>query len=246
MSEESAKRNQSKMITWLKAGFTGLAVTLPVVGSVYLFKSLTFNDSSTEIRSSTTGIDFGSTGDRLAANAETAAIVKGVGGDATVNASRNVYLFSQAFRPKLVSDTEDFSPDKKEIRDRILNVIERLVTVISQPTIGETDIRRLADEMASIMSDINISPYHLIGDQFTLEPGTAYYLPGGTNALAFIGPADDKEADGIFIRRNGRKVVMKVGSVRTFSQQEQPCRLVLHEVAERFVSATFSYTCKPQ
>jgi hypothetical protein len=38
---------------------------------------------------------------------------------------------------------------------------------------------------------------------------------------------------------------MRIGSVRVFTQDNQTCRLVLHEITEDRAAATFSYTCEP-
>jgi hypothetical protein len=80
--------------------------------------------------------------------------------------------------------------------------------------------------------------------EFTLKPGTAYFLPGGDDSFAYVGPAKDGAAHTVTVRRNGRESAMAVGAVRLFRHGRESCTLLLHEVAADSSAATFSYDCR--
>jgi hypothetical protein len=96
-----------------------------------------------------------------------------------------------------------------------------------------------------ILDAAPVSPYQLQAREFTVKPGTAYFLPGGDDSFTYVGPAKDGPAHTITVRRNGRESAMPVGAVRLFRRGRETCRLLLHEVAADFSAATFSYACRP-
>lgn len=157
--------------------------------------------------------------------------------------SRNTYLYSNEFRVEVVRRTGDAPVANQELRDKVLEVIEDLVTTLDRGEASPGSFQDLGRTLGSIIEETPISQYQLTTRQFTLAPGAAYFLPGGANSFAYLGTAEEDDPGGITVMRNGRRVSMRIGSVRVFTQGDQTCRLVLHEIAEDHASATFSYTC---
>lgn len=168
-----------------------------------------------------------------------------VSGDVSQHSSRNTYLFNNEFRVEVVRRTGDVPMPNRQLRDKVLAVIEDLVATLDHDGAAPGSLQHLGQTLGSIIEETPISQYQLTAPQFTLEPGTAYFLPGGANSFAYLGPAVEDDPDAITVMRNGRRVSMRIGSVRVFTQDNnQTCRLVLHEIAEDPAAATFSYTCQ--
>ena len=157
--------------------------------------------------------------------------------------SRDVVLYNNAFRVEVVRATDEASAAKQQFRDEILEVLDRLVGAAGARSLSHEQARALGQKLGTILEEATISPYQLQGREFTLQPGTAYFLPGGEDSFTYVGPAKDGAARTITIRRNGRESAMPIGGVRSFRQGEESCRLLLHEVAADFATATFSYAC---
>lgn len=139
--------------------------------------------------------------------------------------------------------TTEAATPKKQLRDKVLGVIEALVSGLAAGNLGENELQDLGKSLGTIIDDAPISKYQLTSGEFTLRPGKAYFLPGGGNSLAVVGPYGGERPDAIYVRRNGRKVPMSVGSVRIFKTGGRTCTLMLHDVAQNYASATFSYSC---
>jgi len=167
-----------------------------------------------------------------------------VSGDVSQHNSRNTYLYNNEFRVEVVRRTGDAPVPNRELRDKVLKVIEDLVATLDRGEASPGSFQDLGKTLGSIIEETPISQYQLTTRQFTLAPGTAYFLPGGANAFAYLGPAAEDDPGTITVMRNGRRVNMRIGSVRVFTQDNQTCRLVLHEIAEHHAAATFSYTCQ--
>lgn len=155
----------------------------------------------------------------------------------------NVFLFSNEFKVEVMRATDEAAMPKKQFRDKVLGVIEALVSGLAAGELGEDELQKLGRSLGTIIDDAPISEYQLTGGEFTLRPGTAYFLPGGGNSLAVVGPYGAERPDAIYVRRNGRKVPMSIGSVRIFKIDGRPCTLMLHDVAQNYASATFSFSC---
>lgn len=140
--------------------------------------------------------------------------------------------------------TDSASDTKRQLRDDILSVLDDLVGAEGARSLSPEQARALGQKLGIILDEAPISPYRLQGREFTLRTGTAYYLPGGDDSIAFIGPPADGAANAIAIRRNGRESTMAVGAVREFRQGAETCRLLLHEVSADFSAAMFSYACR--
>jgi flagellar basal body-associated protein FliL len=166
-------------------------------------------------------------------------------GDVVQDNSRNVVLYNTTFRLEVVRATDTASDTTRQVRDDILSVLDELVGAENARALSPEQARALGRRLGSILDEAPISPYRLRGREFTLRPGTAYYVPGGDDSIAFVGPAGDGAANAIAIRRNGRESTMAVGAVREFRQGAESCRLLLHEVTADFSAAMFSYTCRP-
>jgi hypothetical protein len=162
-------------------------------------------------------------------------------GDVTQDNSRNVFLYNTAFRVAVVRATDDVTAPKRELRDDILKVLDGLIGA-DQPLSGE-QAQALGQRLGVILDQAPVTTYRLQGREFTLPAGTAYYLPDGDDSIAVVGPAPDGTAHAIILRRNGRQSIMAVGAVREFRRGAETCRLLLHEIATDFSTATFSYAC---
>jgi len=167
-----------------------------------------------------------------------------VAGGVSQHNSRNTYLYNNEFRVEVVRRTGDAPVANRELRDKVLAVIGDLVAALDREQAAPAALQHLGKTLGSIIEQTPISQYQLTTRQFTLAPGTAYFLPGGANSLAYLGPAAEDGPGSITVMRNGRRVNMRIGSVRVFTQDNQTCRLVLHEIAEDHNAATFSYTCQ--
>ena len=110
--------------------------------------------------------------------------------------------------------------------------------------LGEGELQTLGRSLGMIIDDAPMSSYQLTSGEFTLRPGKAYFLPGGGNSLAVVGPFGADRPDSIYVRRNGRKVPMSIGSVRIFKIDGRTCTLMLHALAQNYASATFSFGCR--
>ncbi len=157
--------------------------------------------------------------------------------------ARNVFLFNNEFKLEVMRATTRAPTIKKQFRDKVLGVIEALVDALAAGDLGESQFQSLGKSLGAIIDDAPISKYQLASREFTLRPGTAYFLPRGGHSLAVVGPYGAERPDAIYVRRNGRKVVMSVGSVRIFKQDGQTCTLILHDLARNYASATFSFSC---
>jgi hypothetical protein len=160
-----------------------------------------------------------------------------------VTEPRNVFLFNNEFKLEVMRATTDAPTPKKQFRDKVLGVIEALVSSLAAGEPGENQLQDLGKSLGTIIGDAPISSYQLTRGEFTLRPGTAYFLPGGGNSLALLGPYGADRPDAIYVRRNGRKVPMSIGSVRIFKIDGRTCTLMLHDVAHNYASATFSFSC---
>jgi hypothetical protein len=166
-----------------------------------------------------------------------------VTGNVAQDYSRNFVLYNNAFRVEVVRATEDASAAKKQLRDQILNVIDGLVGEAGKRSLSPEEARTLGQQLGSVLDAAPISPYQLQAREFTLKPGTAYFLPSGDDSFTYVGPAKDGGANTITVRRNGRESALPVGGVLLFRQGQVTCRLLLHEVAADASTATFSYSC---
>jgi hypothetical protein len=167
-----------------------------------------------------------------------------VSGGIHQHVSRNTYLYNNAFRVEVVRRTGDAPVPNRELRDKVLAVIGDLVAALDRGEAAPESLQHLGQTLGSIIEQTPISEYQLTTRQFTLAPGVAYFLPGGANSFAYLGPAVEDDPGAVTVMRNGRRVSMRIGSVRIFTQDNQTCRLVLHELAEDYSAATFSYTCE--
>ncbi|MGF1639445.1 MAG: hypothetical protein ACFCUO_00690 [Rhodospirillales bacterium] len=173
-----------------------------------------------------------------------AAPAVGIGGGIHWQGSHNnTYLYNNAFRVEVVRRTGDVPAANRELRDKLLAVIEDLVGELDRDRAAPHALQRLGERLGAIIEETPVSAYQLTGRQFTLAPGAAYFLPGGSNSLAYLGPATDGDPDEIAVMRDGRRVSMRIGSIRVFTQGDRTCRLVLHALARDRATATFSYTC---
>ena len=124
-----------------------------------------------------------------------------------------------------------------------MTVLDGLVGEVGARSLSDEQARTLGRRLGTILDAAPISPYQLQAREFTLKPGTAYFLPGGADSFTYVGAAKDGAAHTITVRRNGRESAMPVGAIRLFRQGPENCRLLLHEVAADFSTATFSYSC---
>ena len=169
--------------------------------------------------------------------------VQTVTGNVAQDYSRNVVLYNNAFRVEVVRATDEASAAKQHLRDEILKVFDGLIGEVGARSPSHEQARALGQKLGTILEEAPISPYRLQTREFTLAPGIAYFLPGGDDSFTYLGPAKDRAAHTILIRRNGRESAMPIGGVRMFRHGEKSCRLLLHEVGADFNAATFSYTC---
>ena len=168
-----------------------------------------------------------------------------VSGGIHQHASRNTYLYNNEFRVEVVRRTGDAPEANRELRDKVLAVIGDLVAALDRDQAAPGSLQDLGQTLGSIIEETPISQYQLTTRQFTLAPGAAFFLPGGANSFAYLGPSSAEDPGAVTVMRNGRRVSMRIGSVRIFTQGDQTCHLVLHELAEKHAAATFSYTCQP-
>ncbi len=169
--------------------------------------------------------------------------VQTVTGNVAQDYSRNLVLYNNAFRVEVVRATDDASPAKRQVRDQILSVLDGLVDEVGTRSLSDEQARTLGRQLGTILDAAPISPYRLQAREFTLQPGTAYFLPERDDSFTFVGPAKDGAAHTITVRRNGRESTMTVGAVKLFRKGARTCRLLLHEVAADISAATFSYAC---
>ena len=165
-------------------------------------------------------------------------------GNVTQDNSRNIVLYNNAFRLEVVRAAEAVSATRQQVRDDILGVLDSLMANVDGHTLSSDKAAALGQRLGTILTDAPISAYQLNAREFTLAPGTAYFLPGGENSFAYQGPAPDGTANAILVLRNGRPSTMRVGAVREFRQGAESCRLLLHHVAADFSAATFSFDCR--
>jgi hypothetical protein len=165
-------------------------------------------------------------------------------GNVAQDYSRNLVLYNNAFRVEVVRATDEASAAKRQLRDEILTIFDGLVGELGTRSLSHEHARTLGQQLGTILDSAPISPYQLQAREFTLKPGTAYFLPGGDDSFAYVGPAKDGEAHTVTVRRNGRESAMAVGAVRLFRHGRESCTLLLHEVAADSSAATFSYDCR--
>lgn len=163
--------------------------------------------------------------------------------DSTAPEPRNVFLFNNEFKLGVMRATDQAPTIKKEFRDKVLGVIGELVGALAAGELGESQIQSLGKSLGAIIEDAPLSKYQLTTREFTLRPGTAYFLPKGGHTLAVVGPYGAERPDAIYVRRDGRKVTMSIGSVRIFKQDGETCTLMLHDLAQNYATATFSFSC---
>lgn len=157
---------------------------------------------------------------------------------------RNVFHFNNEFKLEVMRATTQSPTPKQQFRDKVLGVIEALVSGLAAGKLGEGELQSLGRSLGTIIDDAPMSRFQLTSGEFTLRPGKAYFLPGGGNSLAVIGPFGADRPDAIYVRRNGRKVPMSIGSVRIFKIEGRTCTLMLHDLAQNYASATFSFVCR--
>lgn len=157
--------------------------------------------------------------------------------------ARNVFNFNNEFKLEVMRATTGAPTPKKQFRDKVLGVIEALVGGLASGKLDGNELQTLGKSLGTIIDDAPMSSYQLTSGEFTLRPGKAYFLPGGGNSLAVVGPYGAERPDAIYVRRNGRKVPMSIGSVRIFKLEGRTCTLMLHDLAQNYASATFSFVC---
>ncbi|MCP5365029.1 MAG: hypothetical protein H6905_07380 [Hyphomicrobiales bacterium] len=158
--------------------------------------------------------------------------------------SRTVLNHTKEFRTEVLHATEGIAQVKLHLRDDVLAVFDRFIAELGTVEPEVDRLRKLGQQLGAIINSAPASDYQLQAKQFTLTPGVAYFLPGGRNSIALVGPSESDQPHRITIRRNGRRVTMAVGSVRTFRQGAETCKLTLNEVGEGSQTATFAYDCK--
>lgn len=158
--------------------------------------------------------------------------------------ARNIFLFSNEFKVGVMRATAQAPTIKQHFRDRVLDVIESLVSGLAGGKLEESQIQSLGKSLGAIIENAPISKYQLTNSEFTLRPGTAHFLPEGGHSLAVLGPYGVERPDTIYVRRDGRKVPMSIGSVRVFNRGARTCALILHDLAQNYATATFSYSCR--
>jgi hypothetical protein len=157
--------------------------------------------------------------------------------------TRNVFHFNNEFKLEVMRATTESAGAKKDFRDKVLGIIEALVSGLATGDLGESQIQGLGQSLGALIEDVPISKYQLTSREFTLRPGTAHFLPGGGHSLAVLEPYGSERPDTIYVRRDGRKVPMSIGSVRVFKQPGRACTLILHDLAQNYATATFSFSC---
>jgi hypothetical protein len=165
-------------------------------------------------------------------------------GNVAQDYSRNLVLYNNAFRVEVVRATDEASAAKRQLRDEILTIFDGLVGDLGTRSLSHEHARTLGQQLGTILDSAPISPYQLQAREFTLKPGTAYFLPGGDDSFAYVGPAKDGAGHTVTVRRNGRESAMAVGAVRLFRRGRESCTLLLHELAADSSAATFSYDCR--
>jgi hypothetical protein len=184
--------------------------------------------------------------------------IQTVTGSVAQDNSRHVHLYDSAFRVEVVRATDDVSAPKARLRDEVLAAVEGLVTAMGEDDGAAAEqVRALGRRLGQAIESAPVSSYQLTGREFTLEPGKAWFLPGGAGVIALLGPAEPEPGDesagaperevadrAITLMRHGRRVQMRIGSIRVFRHQGETCELILHEIAPGHASASFSYACQ--
>lgn len=223
-----------------------LAGLIAISGGSFALFSYHESDAPTESHSVTMDADVGSADASGSGSASggVGAASQDFHGEGSQDHSRRVNVFYNEFRLATMRSTDALPESKREHRDRVLDVIHDVLNAADDQQTGPDAPDDLGERLGTIIETAPLSRYQLTSREFTLEPGTAYFLPGGNDAVALVGPRDMNDPNSVYVRRNGRKTPMNVGSVWHFKQEDEECRLVLHEVAENFTSATFSYGCE--
>jgi len=152
---------------------------------------------------------------------------------------------TKEFKTEVLRATEGVAEVKLHLRDNVLEVFDQFIAELGTVEPQADRLRKLGQQLGAIINTTPAFDYQLQAKQFTLTPGVAYFLPGGRNSIALVGPSEGGQPHTITIRRNGRSVTMAVGSVRTFRQGAETCKLTLNEVGDASETATFAYDCSP-
>ena len=111
--------------------------------------------------------------------------VQTVTGNVAQDYSRNLMLYNNAFRVEVVRATDEASAAKQQVRDQILTVLDGLVGEVGARSLSDEQARTLGRRLGTILDAAPISPYQLQAREFTLKPGTAYFLPGGADSFTY-------------------------------------------------------------
>lgn len=172
-----------------------------------------------------------------------AAVAQAAGGTVAQDNSRRLILINREFRLQVMRQTGHLTATRQEVRDRVLEVVEGLMTALSVEPMPNERIAVLSRQLAETIAAAPISPYLLTAEHFTLAPGAAFFLPDGRHSVALLGPVDPSDPTRIAIKRDGRRVTMTIGAVFNYRGTEGPCRLMLHDIGPGFANADFSFTC---
>ena len=139
--------------------------------------------------------------------------------------TRNVFHFNNEFKLEVMRATTEAAGAKKDFRDKVLGIIEALVSGLATG-----DAARARSKASEIVGGDHRGRAHL---QVSARPAgsspcgraPAHFLPGGGQSLAVLGPYGSERPDTIYVRRDGRKVPMSIGSVRLFKTERPDMHL---------------------
>lgn len=252
MADEGSTDDRPPEAAWrriLPVAWRALAAALAVSGGSFALISYNESDgTSGDSGAVSMNADVRTDGSNASGSpgSGSASVTQDVHGAGSQDHSRRVNVVFNEFRLATLRSTADLAEPQRDHRDQVLRVIHDLLENVDQEQAPTAQVDDLGRQLANVIEDAPMSRFQLTTDEFTLRPGTAYFLPGSIHAVSLVGPRDVSDPNSVYVRRDGRKTPMNIGSVWNFAQGDEHCRLVLHDISENFSAATFSYTCLPE
>ena len=204
--ETSVRRSIRRALTWAAAAGTAVVASVEFAGPWLEMPAKPQKPAGLTV-------DHGSQAE--VNRGATLSTVQTVTGNVAQDYSRNLVLYNNAFRVEVVRATDEAPAAKQQLRDEILKVLDGLVGEVGARSLSQEQARTLGQRLGTILDAVPISPYQLQMREFTLKPGTAYFLPGGDDSFTYVGPAKDGAANTITVpaQRAGERDTRRRASV---------------------------------
>lgn len=167
-------------------------------------------------------------------------------GNTNIAGNGNITIFLNDFKGGLTSQLSSESKQKQDLADQINTIINKILEASGEtnPKEKNATAMKLGKDLGTVIQNAPISKYQLISTEFTLARGVAHFLPGSQTTLAYTNRVTSgPPIPGIFIKVNGKSIIMRSGDQYKIDDDNSECTLILHQINEDFKEATFSYKC---